>query len=239
MPPHRSGRRLRRRHELIARSRRPFKQQDGVSTLDIMIRKSLYWPDGKCMRSKSCAMQRNNDQMCRLVQALVDKYNEDHHLLVDLVYEVKDVLSCNPISEDGSCYYHLNFIANSKAIDDSDNSISNIFFAEAKHLNRGRHSEVFVCCFCKVNPIDKGQHCNGCTILGEIDMKHPDSSAELAAGHLDPHTQFGGQMEAIKDHWIESEDRLFTLRCLGPCIDDPRVIERLFTLPPGVTIVRD
>jgi hypothetical protein len=34
-------------------------------------------------------------------------------------------------------------------------------------------------------------------------------------------------------------ERLFTLRCLGPCIDDPRVIERLFTLPPGVTIVRD
>ncbi|RLN42870.1 hypothetical protein C2845_PM01G23160 [Panicum miliaceum] len=58
-----------------------FKQQDGVSTMDIMIRRSLYWPDGKCMRSKSCAMQRNNDQMCRLVQSLVDKYNEDHRLL--------------------------------------------------------------------------------------------------------------------------------------------------------------
>jgi hypothetical protein len=55
-------------------------------------------------------------------------------------------------------------------------------------------------------------------------MKHPDSSAELAAGHLDPHTQFGGQMEAIKDHWIESEDvryvlfpgkQFFFLLCFG------------------------
>ena len=57
-----------------------FKQQDGVSTMDIMIRRSLYWPDGKLMRSKSCVMERNNDQMCRLVQALVDQYNEHHNL---------------------------------------------------------------------------------------------------------------------------------------------------------------
>ncbi|KAG2557868.1 hypothetical protein PVAP13_8NG224902 [Panicum virgatum] len=101
-------------------------------------------------------MERNNDQMCRLVQALVDQYNEHHNLLGDLTYEVKDVLSCNPISEDGSCYYHLSFSANSKAIDDLENSTSNIFFVEVKHLNRGRHSAVSFCCFCKVNPIDKG-----------------------------------------------------------------------------------
>ena len=58
--------------------------------------------------------------------------------------------------------------------------------------------------------VEKGQHCNCCTFLGDIDMKHPDSSVQLAAGHLDPHTQFGGHTEAIED-WIESEDVQYVL----------------------------
>ncbi|TVU45893.1 hypothetical protein EJB05_05401, partial [Eragrostis curvula] len=41
-------------------------------------------------------------------------------------------------------------------------------------------------CFCLVDPIDKGQHCNGCTRIGNVDMKHPDISVQLAAGRMDP-----------------------------------------------------
>jgi hypothetical protein len=172
-----------------------FMQQDGVSPLDLIIRQSLYWPDGTSKRSKSCAMQRSKDQMRRLVQALLDKYNEDHHLLgvcilfpthfiehlgcrgdtcclilgtfaylirstcllfQDLAYELSDFVRCNTISEHNSWYCHLNFSANSKARDDSDNTTSNLFFGEVKHSNRGKHREVFICCFCTVDPNDEG-----------------------------------------------------------------------------------
>ncbi|KAF8704197.1 hypothetical protein HU200_031693 [Digitaria exilis] len=37
--------------------------------------------------------------------------------------------------------------------------------------------------------VDEGQRCNGCTIIGNVDMKHPDSSVELAAGHSNPYHQ--------------------------------------------------
>jgi hypothetical protein len=46
------------------------------------IRSSLYWLDGtrkKC--SESQMAERNRDRIRLLVQALVDKYNEDHNLL--------------------------------------------------------------------------------------------------------------------------------------------------------------
>lgn len=52
-----------------------FRQQNDTSTLD------LYWPDGTSKRSKSHAKQKGHDQMRQMAQALVDKYNEDHHLL--------------------------------------------------------------------------------------------------------------------------------------------------------------
>lgn len=58
-----------------------FRQQDDTSTLDLVIRRDLYWPDGTSKRSKSRAKQKGHDQMRQMAQALVDKYNEDHHLL--------------------------------------------------------------------------------------------------------------------------------------------------------------
>uniref|UniRef100_A0A0A9BI34 Uncharacterized protein n=1 Tax=Arundo donax TaxID=35708 RepID=A0A0A9BI34_ARUDO len=74
-------------------------------------------------------------------------------------------------------------------------------------------------------------------------MKHPDSTVELAAGHLNPRDQFGG---FIRVEWSDSEDEdtylkdtEAELRRMYKGLDDPRVIERLFELPPGVTIVRD
>lgn len=221
-----------------------FRQQNDTSTLDLVIRQDLYWPDGTSKRSKSHANQKARDQMCQMAQALVDKYNEDHHLLGDLAYELKDVLNFNSISEHQSCYYHLNFNTNSKAANDSESSTSNIFFAEVKLLKKGEHRELLICCFCTVDSIINGQPCKACNNPDKFDIKHPDSSVELAAGHLDPRTQFSGFMREIDFHDSEDEDRYLRdaeaeLRRIYKGLDDPSVIERLFTLPPGVTIVQD
>lgn len=56
-------------------------KQDGVSDMDIIVRQSIYWPDGSIKkRTKSYATEKTHKRMCQLVQALVDKYNEDHNL---------------------------------------------------------------------------------------------------------------------------------------------------------------
>ena len=56
--------------------------QGGAPSVDMTIEKSLYWPDGRRKkRSKSLFAKQTGSQMRRLVQALVDKHNEDHNLL--------------------------------------------------------------------------------------------------------------------------------------------------------------
>ncbi|WVZ72623.1 LOW QUALITY PROTEIN: hypothetical protein U9M48_021051, partial [Paspalum notatum var. saurae] len=145
------------RHLDKLRDPKIFMMRDGETSFDVGIRKQIYWPDGTIKRSRQSAMKRMNDHLRRLAQALVDKYNEDRHLSGDLAYELKDVLSLNPFNEHKSVYHHLNFSTNSKATIGSDSSTSDIFFAEVKDLNlsQGKHIEVFVCCFCRVDPVGK------------------------------------------------------------------------------------
>ncbi|CAD6207104.1 unnamed protein product [Miscanthus lutarioriparius] len=93
-------------------------------------------------------------------------------------------------------------------------------------------------------PDGTSQPCKACNNPDKFDIKHPDSSVELAAGHLDPRTQFSGFTREIDFYDSEDEDRYLRdaeaeLRRVYKGLDDPRVIERLFTLPPGVTIVQD
>ncbi|KAL6882031.1 hypothetical protein ACP4OV_011503 [Aristida adscensionis] len=186
----------------------------------------LYWPDGTSKRrSKSQRMEKAHDHFSRLVLDLLDKYNEDHNLLGDLTWEFKHVLHYETIAEEASLYDHLNFIATSKA--DGDVEV----FAEVKHLMQGNHVELIICCFCVLDPTDKGQHCNGCTIIGNVDMKHPDSTVPLAAGHMDPRSQFGGQL-IIEESDSEDEDtylktREAELRHIYRGFEEPRVMERL------------
>lgn len=52
--------------------------------------------------------------------------------------------------------------------------------------------------------VHTGQPCKACNNPENFGMKHPDSPVELAAGHLDPRTQFGGFMREI--HLYDSED---------------------------------
>ncbi|KAF8693427.1 hypothetical protein HU200_038821 [Digitaria exilis] len=148
---------LKEAHKAIDRHLDEVRDPKMYKFLNSFIRRGLYWPDGTSKRrSKSHAMQKSRDQMHQMVQALLDKYNEDYHLLGDLAYELKDVLSFESISEHKSWYYHLNFSTNSKAADDSDCSTSNIFFAEVEHLRQEGHIELSVCCFCALDPINKG-----------------------------------------------------------------------------------
>lgn len=96
-----------------------------------------------------------------LVQALVDKYNDDHNLLEDLAYELKDVLHYQFISERHSTlskknrFYHLNFTAKTKGAGDFDSGMDNLFFAELMPMS-GEYVEMVVSSFCMVKPSDNG-----------------------------------------------------------------------------------
>lgn len=46
------------------------------------VRQHLYWPDGTIRkRTRSYLAKKGSDRTRKIVQALVDKYNEDHNLL--------------------------------------------------------------------------------------------------------------------------------------------------------------
>jgi len=181
-----------------------FKKQEGVSPVELAIRSSLYWLDGtrkKC--SKSEIVKRNLERIHLLVQALVDKYNEDHNLLEDLAYELKDVLHYQFISESHisipkrSKYYHLNFTMKTKGADDFVCGTDDLFFVEIK-LMQGEHEELAVSRFCIVKPNDNG-HCYGCTNNGSAGMKHPNNSYAYAGGHVNAYLPF---------EWSDSEDNV-------------------------------
>ncbi|CAM0956556.1 unnamed protein product [Alopecurus aequalis] len=160
------------------------------------IRQCLYWPDGtkkKC--SKSQATEKTSAKMCSLVQALVDQYNENHQLLGDLAYELKDFLHYQYIREShetdsrmGS-YYHLNFTANTNGAGDIDRSSDNLLFVEVSFM-RGEQLELVVSCFCMVEPNDNG-HCYGCINNGSVHMKHPNKSDAYTGGHLNTYSSYG------------------------------------------------
>uniref|UniRef100_A0A453IRX0 Uncharacterized protein n=1 Tax=Aegilops tauschii subsp. strangulata TaxID=200361 RepID=A0A453IRX0_AEGTS len=59
--------------------RSPMMCTDGLSDAEIGILHALHWPDGT--RKKSSKGNAEHRNISLLVQALLDKYNEDHHLL--------------------------------------------------------------------------------------------------------------------------------------------------------------
>uniref|UniRef100_A0A0D9X9A3 DUF3615 domain-containing protein n=1 Tax=Leersia perrieri TaxID=77586 RepID=A0A0D9X9A3_9ORYZ len=190
--------------------------QEGLPPMEMAIRQCLYWPDGTIKkRTKSCVTKAAHKRMCQLVQALVDKYNDDHKLIGDMARKLKDVLLYQSIREERVWYYHLNFTTRIKEIDDVDTGKDNLFFVEVKRSK-----------------------CYGCTNRGTVGMKHPDIS-EYLAGHLDV-MFFTGDGK-----WIDSEEddkyvkaKEAKIRRMYKGLDDP-LMEKLLTLPPGVTIVND
>uniref|UniRef100_A0A453NNS0 DUF3615 domain-containing protein n=1 Tax=Aegilops tauschii subsp. strangulata TaxID=200361 RepID=A0A453NNS0_AEGTS len=93
--------------------------RDGLSPVEVAVRHRLYWPDGT--RKKSSQGNPGRRNMNLLVQALLDKYNEDHHLLGDLAYELDNVVCSRQIyEEEGGLinkFYHINLTAKTKGDD--------------------------------------------------------------------------------------------------------------------------
>lgn len=54
----------------------------GLSGVEIAVQMALYFPDGRRRKHlRSQPIDKSRDSVRQLVEALVDKYNEDHHLL--------------------------------------------------------------------------------------------------------------------------------------------------------------
>jgi len=226
--------------QTIKLNNRCVEEEGAGFSIERAVWQSLYWPDGTIRkRTKSYIAKKSHNQRCLIAQALVDKYNEDHNLLKDDAYKLKDVLNCPSICEKRSLYYHLNFTA-SKGASPKNCSMDNLIFAEVICMPQGQHVELLITCFCSVNPNDNGQHCYGCTNRGHADMKHPDSSVEYIAGHLDvglPCDGFAKWSDSDSDDVKYVKAREAVLRRQYKGLDQERVIKRLMTLPPGVTIV--
>ncbi len=69
-------------------------EKAGVSKVEMVIRKCVFWPDGtRKRRTKSHVLAKARDQMSKLVNAVVDQYNEDHNLV-----EVCSLSLCSAIT---------------------------------------------------------------------------------------------------------------------------------------------
>ncbi|KAM0923703.1 hypothetical protein ACQ4PT_005375 [Festuca glaucescens] len=198
--------------------------QGGVPSVEMAIEQALYWPDGRRKkRSKSLVAEQTGSKVHRLVQAFVDKHNEDHNLLGDLAYELKDVVHYRKFCEKRTWFYHLNFTMTKVAYDFNCGNENNLFFAELKCVRQGKQEELLVSCFCMVSPTKNGL-CYGCTNNGSVNMKHPNSVDEYIGGHLDVRSPFRCHVE-----WSDSDDDVEAKK---------KELRRLFTVMAmfGVTI---
>ncbi|KAF6989535.1 hypothetical protein CFC21_006863 [Triticum aestivum] len=210
-----------------------FKEQDGVSLMDIAIREAMYWPDGSRRNGpRSQIIEESHSEMRLLVQALVDKYNDDHNRFGDLAHELKDVMKYQYISE-GRGYYHFNFTTKTKRADAFGCDTNNLFFVEVKvKFVNEEDEELVVSCFCMVKPNDNG-HCYGCVNNGSVRMKHPNNAAAYTGGHLDlPSGCCSGDWIDYDEDEKAEEDNI---RYMFKGMDDPEFLKEFLTLPPGAT----
>ncbi|XP_047050872.1 uncharacterized protein LOC124656112 [Lolium rigidum] len=160
-----------------------WKEQSGDSGMEIVIKKALYWPDGRTRRcSDNQVVEHTREQKSLMLQALLDTYNEDHKLFGDDAYEFKDILHFQSIGEGNMWYKHFNFTTKTK------DGIEDLFFAEVREEG---DNELVANTFCKIESNENG-HCYGCINNGSMDMKHPDKADAYSGGHLDVYLPFGG-----------------------------------------------
>lgn len=146
---------------------------DGLSSSEIAIRDALHWPDGT--RKYSSRSNPDEDHMGLLVQALLDKYNEENNLLEDDAYHVEKVVSFQEVYEGkGGWYYHLNCTRKTKG------GVDNLFFAEVLRMNRGLQFELT--CLHMVEPAVDNGTCYGCK-KPNVGMKHPIDAGKYKGGH--------------------------------------------------------
>ncbi|XP_024316062.1 uncharacterized protein LOC112271179 [Brachypodium distachyon] len=202
-----------------------------LSKMDWLVRRSLYWPDGKRKKlTKSQVSETTRKGTSHLLQALVDKYNDEHNLLGDLSYELKDILQCQTIYENHIWYEHFNFTTKTKGADGIDSAIENLFFAELTYL---KGDELAVSCMCMIDTNANG-HCYGCKNNGSVHLKHPNTANAYTAGSLDGYLPFGIKFE-WDDPSISVEKDEERLRRIYKGLDDPHVLARIATPPPYAT----
>ncbi|KAM0851641.1 hypothetical protein ACQ4PT_052324 [Festuca glaucescens] len=157
--------------------------KDNISAVDMAVRHYLYLPDGTRMRSRTEPDEEISDNQRQLVNALVDKYNEDNNLLGDFAYELTKV-ACYKSFYEGDVriwYHHINFNAKAKGAVGCK-----LFFAEVIFMQ----GELPVSCLCLVTPTDDG-HCFSCSNNGN-DVRHP-KGVRYAGGHvMQTFSAFGG-----------------------------------------------
>ncbi|VAH87725.1 unnamed protein product [Triticum turgidum subsp. durum] len=163
--------------------RSPMMCTDGLSDAEIGILHALHWPDGT--RKKSSKGNAEHRNISLLVQALLDKYNEDHHLLGDFEYELDDVVIFREFVEGEKVtrFYHINLATKTKGEDGLHSGVNNLFFAEVRQI-KGENVYV-LSCLCMVKPTDSGQ-CYGCLSYGNVDLKHPVDTDKYKGGHTAP-----------------------------------------------------
>uniref|UniRef100_A0A8R7QX89 DUF3615 domain-containing protein n=1 Tax=Triticum urartu TaxID=4572 RepID=A0A8R7QX89_TRIUA len=205
------------------------------------VRHALYWPDGTRKKlSKSSVDPERINHTRLLVQALLDKYNEDHNLLGNLAYELKDIMCIRSICEGSphNCkwYYHLNFTARTKGDDEFHSGTDNLFFAEVTRIG-GQYKEFALSCFYMLKPNDNG-HCRGCTYNKRVNLKHPNDADEFSGGHLDPYLPYGGDTTVQysgSDENLDAEEEEARLQAkeearvkrIYACLDDPSFLEQM------------
>ncbi|XP_037404346.1 uncharacterized protein LOC119267123 [Triticum dicoccoides] len=155
-------------------------EQAGVSQNEMGIRQCLFWPDGtRKKRTKSYIFKKGHEHISRLVCAIVDQYNEDHNLLGDLAYKLKDMVRHKSFREKDEWYRHLNFTAKIKGADGLD-WFEKLFFVELRNTKQEEsYGEWVVSCFCMVDPTDNG-HCGGC----KSGVRHPNKADAYTCGHV-------------------------------------------------------
>ncbi|KAF7041387.1 hypothetical protein CFC21_051192 [Triticum aestivum] len=209
---------------------------DGLSDAEIGILHALHWPDGT--RKKSSEGNAEHRNISLLVQALLDKYNEDHHLLGDFAYELDGVVIFREFVEGGKVtrFYHINLATKTKGEDGLHSGVNNLFFAEVRQI-KGENVYV-LSCLCMVKATDNGQ-CYGCLSYGNVDLRHPVDTDKYKGGHaasrlpcccfdlrcdIIPGIDVPAYIEDEETRLAEEEARLRYIQCPAPVkLDGARV----------------
>uniref|UniRef100_A0A0E0PT30 DUF3615 domain-containing protein n=1 Tax=Oryza rufipogon TaxID=4529 RepID=A0A0E0PT30_ORYRU len=165
------------------------------------------------------------EELDRLPLIEIEKYNDDHNLLGDFAYELKEFLQIGVMYEDQRYYYHINFTTKTKGAHKSGCAMDNLFFAELSHM-QGKDEWVISCC-CVIKPAANG-HCYGCRNDGKSGLKHPNNSDAYSGGHLDGCLPFGLNDSRSKYDGLNPEDEEAMLRSLYKGMDEPGYLEGLF-----------
>ncbi|KAF2925044.1 uncharacterized protein [Oryza sativa Japonica Group] len=198
-----------------------FQERPGESYVDRMIREKLYWPDGtrkKC--SKAQAFENVKNMMNQLAKVILDMYNDDQNFLEDLSYELKEVVSFEPIFESHRWFDHINFTANTKGSKGLDRD--HLFFAEAMSLE-GQKDYVVTCCSL-ISSNDNG-NCYTCK-FGNRSMKHPNDVNSYVGGHCYITGIYDTEVSSDSEEDEDAEEQ--RLRKMYQDLDDPGVWEELF-----------